>query len=69
MITMTSTNDRVAAAAASAGLTEEQTLQLRNIAASWAMEGMTLPDDELSQCAEIIAGRLSGDEVRRRLNV
>lgn len=52
-----------------AGLDRQQTLALRNIAASWAMEGMILTEQELQVGAEVVAGRLSFDEARRALGV
>lgn len=52
-----------------AGLTQEQTAQLRNIAASWAMEGMAPSVEDLRVDAELIAGRIDSAEARRRLGV
>ena len=55
--------------ARAAGLTREQTHGLRNIAASWAMEGMALTLEELRVGAELAAGRIDFAEYRRRLGV
>ena len=55
--------------ARAAGLSEKQTAQLRNIAASWAMEGMAPTVDDLRVDAELIAGRIDAAEARRRLGV
>jgi hypothetical protein len=55
--------------ARAAGLTQEQTAQLRNIAASWAMEGMAPSVEDLRVDAELIAGRIDAAEARRRLGV
>jgi hypothetical protein len=55
--------------ARAAGLTQEQTAQLRNIAASWAMEGMAPTVDDLRVDAELLAGRIDAAEARRRLGV
>lgn len=55
--------------ARAAGLTQEQTAQLRNIAASWAMEGMAPTVEDLRVDAELIAGRIDAAEARRRLGV
>ena len=55
--------------ARAAGLTQAQTAGLRNIAASWAMEGMTLSRQELQVAAEVAAGRIEFAEARQRLGV
>lgn len=52
-----------------AGLDQAQTDGLRNIAASWAMEGMTLAREELQVAAELAAGRIGFAEARHRLGV
>lgn len=52
-----------------AGLDQAQTAGLRNIAASWAMEGMTLTREELVVAAELAAGRIEFAEARQRLGV
>jgi hypothetical protein len=52
-----------------AGLTQEQTHNLRNVAASMAMEGMALTLEELRVGAELAAGRIDFAEYRRRLGV
>jgi hypothetical protein len=55
--------------ARAAGLTQQQTHGLRNIAASWAMEGMALTLGELRVGAELAAGRIDFAEARRRVGV
>lgn len=55
--------------ARAAGLTQQQTHNFRNVAASSAMEGMPLTIEELRVGAEVAAGRIDFAEARRRLGV
>lgn len=55
--------------ARAAGLSQNQTAQLKNIAASWAMEGMTPTVEDLRLDAELLAGRIDVAEARRQLGV
>jgi hypothetical protein len=55
--------------ARAAGLTQQQTHEFRNVAASMAMEGMPLTLEELRVGAELAAGRIDFAEYRRRLGV
>ena len=55
--------------ARAAGLSQEQTHNFRNVAASMAMEGMALTLEELRVGAELAAGRIDFAEYRRRLGV
>ena len=52
-----------------AGLTSEQTRELRSAAASWAMENMPPTDYELRLGADITAGRTTFEHARRALGV